>query len=86
MSQENKNEKHRGILMVITVAIAVPLLYVLSFGPALAICEKYPRCAHTVADFYVPMFWLHNNTALRRPLESYLGLWGIYATAQHWIR
>lgn len=75
MSPENKNKSHCGVVMVITMAITLPLLYVLSIGPAILICEKHPKYLPAFNEFYSPVAWLINNTALQKPLEHYVSLW-----------
>lgn len=74
MSQENKNEKHRGFEIVMAVAIALPLLYLLSIGPAEVICMKHPNCCPVFHAFYLPVNWLHGQTVLRAPMEWYVEL------------
>lgn len=75
MSEENENKSHRGILMVIAVVIAIPLLYVLSIGPAEAIATKYPKCEPVFHKFYFPLGWLAVYTPLGKPLKWYVRLW-----------
>jgi hypothetical protein len=75
MSEENKNESHRAISMVMVVAIAVPLLYVLGTGPAEAVCKKFPKTQPALRAFYFPLIWLHDHTALQKPLDFYIRLW-----------
>lgn len=82
MSEENKNESqseatspHRGIAMVITIAIAVLLLYALSIGPAAVVATKYPKCEPALSEFYFPVGWLANHTALEKPLQIYIDSW-----------
>ena len=60
-----------------TFLIALPVLYVLSIGPAAVIVAKrdLPNDA-LVVKFYAPVIWLHGHTPLRGPLENYLALWG----------
>lgn len=78
MSEENKNEKHRGLFMVMAVVITVPLFYVLSMGPTAIIGQKFPKTADTWLEFYYPVGWLHDHTVLRKPLDLYFNLWGFY--------
>jgi hypothetical protein len=56
--------------------LAVPILYVLSMGPVVAISEKTGRGGEAVKTFYAPIIWLHNHTILAKPLEWYAALWG----------
>jgi hypothetical protein len=76
MSEENKNESRREYFMVMAVAILLPLLYVLSFGPTSVVVEKYPKCVPAFQEFYLPVIWLYEHTALQRPLDFYIRFCG----------
>ena len=56
---------------------ALPLLYVLSIGPVGLAAERIGTDPIVIWRFYAPIVWLHGNTFLRKPLEAYLGLWGV---------
>lgn len=75
MSEENKNQSHGRAWVVITLAIALPLLYVLSVGPAVAISNKCPKCGVVFQEFYFPLVWLDDHTVFREPLDAYIELW-----------
>lgn len=78
MSKKNKNKSHRRVYFVgIAVVIALPLLYVLSIGPAAIIYKKCPKSHHAFLEFYHPVIWLYENTALQRPIGWYAHLWGL---------
>lgn len=74
MSEENK-DKSRGLFLVIAVAIALPLLYVLSVGPSLVIWKKFPKTQPAMLEIYFPLIWLEGHTVLQKPLEWYADLW-----------
>jgi len=76
MSEENKNKSHRGFAMVMAVAIAIPLLYVLSIGPAAAICAKHPKYFPALFEFYSPLLWFVDKAGLAPQLRFYVSLWG----------
>jgi len=60
---------------VLLFAAVLPLLYILSIGPAAA-C--FPH-SEAVKDIYLPLIWLYDKVpAVDRPLEWYVGLWGGY--------
>ena len=49
------------------------LLYVLSIGPAVAICpDDAPKAVEVL---YGPIIWLNRNTPLHEPIEWYVDLW-----------
>ena len=58
------------------VVVFVPVLYVLSVGPAAWVGQKM---GGPVNDFlgtaYAPVIWLHDETSLKKSLEAYLELW-----------
>jgi len=65
----------------LALAILSPLVlfvvYVLSIGPAAAMCEHYDWDPAPLQTFYYPVIWLHEHTILREPLEWYVGLFGV---------
>lgn len=64
---------------MILFVIAVPLLYVLSIGPAAALVSRNNngRGADVLTKVYAPVIWLHDHTVLKKPLEAYVELWGV---------
>jgi hypothetical protein len=59
-----------------TVAVVVlPLIYLLSVGPAVVVVVKAPRLRDPVRAVYAPMIWLHDHTSLKKTMDSYLGFW-----------
>jgi hypothetical protein len=75
MSSEEK-ERSGSLVWVIGVLALAPLLYVLSIGPVVMLCERAGVNGGAVRMVYAPVIWLHNNTPLQKPLEWYAGLWG----------
>ena len=61
--------------LLIGVAI-LPCVYLLSIGPVAAIAQRVGGRTGWLADIYVPVRWLHHNTAAKAPLEWYARLWG----------
>lgn len=64
------------ILLTALIALAVPLVYVLSVGPLALYYEK----SHTepqawVLKLYAPIDWAWKEPALRPPLEAYIEFW-----------
>ena len=56
----------------------LPILYLLSFGPVLALVERSGNrnLRDRVSGFYEPVAWLHDHTVLRKPLEKYYDVCG----------
>lgn len=60
------------------VLLLLPVLYMLSIGPVIFAVEKlHAKSAiqKPVMTFYAPMGWLHDHTALKQPIESYVHWW-----------
>jgi len=53
----------------------LPLIYLLSVGPAVVIVVKVPKLRNPVRAVYAPMIWLHDHTSLKKTMDSYLGFW-----------
>ena len=62
---------------IMAALLLLPVLYVLSFGPVVTIAVKYRVRDSTLRWIYFPVFWLHDHTILKKPLEGYAGLWGL---------
>jgi hypothetical protein len=61
---------------LVVVVLILPVLYVLSIGPVVAVLEKM-GAGHEMAEvFYAPVIWLHDHTLLKEPLEAYAQMWG----------
>ena len=60
--------------------ILLVLLYVSSVGPVAAITQKTsgPRGGVVIRQIYAPLIWLHQHTVLKKPLEVYVGFWGVH--------
>ena len=65
------------VLAVLLVVVLLPVLYVLSLGPAVLLVDT-TNSDELMAAFvvvYYPLLWLHANTWLRKPLDAYVDLW-----------
>lgn len=60
---------------VIAVVIGLPLIYILSVGPAIVIVVKVPKLREPVHTVYAPMIWLHDHTSLKQTMDPYLAFW-----------
>lgn len=60
---------------LILALIIVPIVYVLSIGPVVALTEK-TRLGPYLETIYLPVILLHEHTFLEKPLEAYSELWG----------
>jgi hypothetical protein len=56
---------------------ALLILYVLSVGPVALVAKKTGLPRAPLRVFYAPLIWLHGHTALKKPLDWYVGLWGV---------
>ena len=57
------------------LALAIPLLYVLSCGPAIFLIEKTHANSDAFEKIYAPLVWLHDHTPMKKPLEVYAEFW-----------
>ena len=71
-------EKHhltRTLYHLTVVLVVVPLIYILSAGPAIVIVVKVPKLRDPVRAIYAPMLWLHEHTSLKTMMDPYLAFW-----------
>ncbi|PTX99685.1 hypothetical protein DB346_17840 [Verrucomicrobia bacterium LW23] len=57
--------------------VAALILYVLSFGPVIALVEHYQVGREQAEYFYAPIIWAAHNTSMHYPIVWYAGMWGI---------
>ena len=68
-----KSEKSGSLWALL--ALAIPLLYILSCGPAIYLIEKTHANSDIFEKVYTPLIWLHDHTPLKEPLEAYAQFW-----------
>lgn len=62
--------------VVIGAALMMPILYVLSVGPAIWLHGRTTGLGQDIIEtVYYPLEWLHENTFLERPLQWYVEMW-----------
>jgi hypothetical protein len=69
------NTLSRAFYYVTSIVVGLPLIYLLSVGPAVVIVVKAPKIRNQVRAIYTPMIWLHDHTSLKKPMDRYLGFW-----------
>jgi hypothetical protein len=63
-------------LLVATLIVALPLLYVLSLGPAAVLWHSEVVSGERLDAIYRPLFWMANQSPFfQRCLYWYIGLW-----------
>lgn len=69
--------KRTGAAIAVLVLVLLPILYVLSLGPAVLLADmtESRELVRVLEVVYYPLEWLHANTPLREPLEAYVDLW-----------
>jgi hypothetical protein len=77
---DNSKPGRRSRILAWTAALVIilPILYVLSAGPAVFVAVKSEGryLSYGFIDtFYAPVEWLDTKTVLHAPLEWYLSLW-----------
>ncbi len=65
--------------------LALFMFYVLSIGPVGMFSTRHGSRPAPLMQIYVPVFWFHDNTIFRKPIDAYLRLWGsdIYFFRSH---
>ena len=67
-----------GPAIALVIALLLPMLYVLSIGPAVYVLKATGpnrELEEAVEVFYFPVEFLHQTTPLRGPLEAYVEFW-----------
>jgi len=67
-----------GPAIALGMALLLPILYVLSIGPAAYLVRATgpsPELEEAAQWFYFPVVWLHENTPLHKPLNAYVEFW-----------
>lgn len=77
MADERERSSTTIPAVVAAIAVILPVLYVLSMGPVAKVIDRFGLDREPARTFYRPVIWLHDHTVLRRPLELYLGVWGV---------
>ena len=67
----NSSSSNRLVLII----VLLPVLYLLSVGPAIRYQRSLLWAQPFLEKFYSPLLWLHENTLLRAPLDAYARLW-----------
>jgi hypothetical protein len=73
MSDETQQRRRYGLWIALVLA---PVLYVLSFGPAIYVVKRTGTGQGAARTVYAPLVWLvAENTPLRNPLRHYVVWW-----------
>ena len=69
--------KRTGAAIAVLIVALLPILYVLSVGPAVMLADmtESDELAVVLRVVYYPLEWLHENTPLKEPIEAYIDLW-----------
>ena len=72
MSSETTESGGRGsgLGWIILALVLLPVLYVLSAGPAVAIVDRTGRGEDALEVGYAPLDWLHRHTPLRQSVTG----------------
>jgi hypothetical protein len=70
-------DEKRGVAWwaIVLLLLLLPVLYLLSIGPAELIVPPDGMVGKAAAAFYGPLIWLHSNTPLDGALDWYIGMW-----------
>ena len=67
--------RSRVVAYIVITAVLLPLLYILSIGPAIVIVREFPSLEGPGNVIYQPIIWLDKNTFMKGPLEKYAEFW-----------
>jgi hypothetical protein len=68
--------EHKRRFKWIAILLLLPVLYVLSIGPAFWLFWEGHASMPTIRKVYAPMFWLHkNNKHSAQCIDWYLKMW-----------
>ena len=71
---ENPPSIRSLLLKGVAVLVALPLVYVLSCGPAIFVAVKFPRTRDSISAYVVQLETMH-NTALVSTVGAYCSWW-----------
>ncbi len=73
---DHKENKAAGATIIVVVLLLLPLLYLLSIGPALLMAKNGVITSDQLHAAYAPLPWLVEKVPfLDSAIESYLWLW-----------
>ena len=77
MSDEATDKAGKTWLYVSGILAMLPVLYVLSAGPAVMIQDKFPSVGSRIGNLYAPVEHLYFNGPhwMHEALDAYLGFW-----------
>ena len=71
----DERQKTVGWWGVVLALLLLPVLYVVSAGPAIAVVDRTGKGEEVFEIIYAPLEGLAQNTPLKKPLGWYVGLW-----------
>jgi hypothetical protein len=76
MEEKRGNAGAAWIVVALLIALLLPVLYVLSVGPVVAMVQPNSNEPAWFATVYAPLIWLdQNSTAASSFFEWYVGFW-----------
>lgn len=76
MAERDEHRERLRVGIAAPLLALLPVLYVLSIGPVVAVVEKTGVGEEAAHALYLPVVWLHDHTPLEKPLEKWGELWG----------
>jgi hypothetical protein len=80
------DEKRWGFRAAVLAGTILPLLYVISIGPACRFCFDHHRSPEPLPVIYWPIWQLSRFSVTGRATAFYLSLWGSSWRAEYWDR
>lgn len=75
---EPSDRRASGLEVVVIAVLALPVLYVLSVGPVVKVAQWLDLDGDRLKTAYAPLIYLHDHTPMKKPLEWYIGVWGVH--------
>lgn len=75
MDQEKPHSLRRFVARMVCTLLALPLLYILSAGPAVYFVIRFEKDGSLWEEIYAPALWLIGVSHLEPPMEAYLNWW-----------
>lgn len=75
---ESREPRNRDSLFAaLAILVMLVVFYFASVGPVVMLSEQSGIGRNAVRVVYAPLVWLHDKTPLKKPLEWYVGLFGV---------
>ena len=75
MDSEKPYSLRSVLTRIVCTLLGVLLLYVVGYGPANYVYQRFPNSRNLITAIYDPLEAATDKTPLERPLNQYMGWW-----------